>query len=1077
MYITFGRCLYFNVQSFIVLLLLPALLIPLWINKINRIETEAKLNSNKVHQGILSGIENTAKLLSPTNHSLAYLQRFLSSSLKTTDPPFSAIETRVAPTLFFALSTIPHLSQISYIALDGLFFSYYIRGDQPFAVYSNTSFSSIPHATATNYTWYNQPVSRDTGKLCGEAMRTPPLLDFNSSWFLEVLESGNGYSSVGTGWSTDQDPLLLMSFSIDQRRALSLGFPVEPFTDFFSNDIKVYGGAFYLATNNGTVLSQGIPNTQIVKAGNSVSVQIWKPNGDQIGKVGDVACQSNDSNLTASVLEILEMKYLFYCSPLEIIGVKLVYVLAIPYGGLVSFLHQNVKFALVLLVLMVLAMAISIFTFICSSVRAARREMYLCAALIKQLEATQQAERKSMNKSLAFARASHDVRASLAAIIGSIRLCSVKVAHGSDLQENLTQAETNAEDLLGMLNSILDTSKIEAGKTQLEEEEFDLQELVEDVVDLYYTVGLKKGIDVVLDPCDGSVVKCSHVKGDRGKLKQILWNLLSNAVKFTSEGHVLVRVWAKKPSFENKILSANQKNSIRCMSCFLFQTDGTKEDLEVVNRIQEDPSCMEFVFEVSDTGRGIPKEKRNMVFENYVQVKETALGQEGTGLGLGIVQSLVRIMGGEIAIVEKDRGERGTCFRFNTFFTPCGYGTDSQEHDHDMESHGSQYSSNFHQQPGLNTTIHSPKIEGSHVVLFLSSDERSKITKKFMESQGIDVSVVKHYEYLPQTLKAIKQKLTSSFMSSNSCSGLKDMPLSAFDGKDSLPASENIISTKKTPNFVLIVIDTSAGPFREISRAVAEFRRDLCSTCNRIVWIDGPGAGSINVQGLEEDKLPAMDLIISKPLHGSRLYQVIGLLPEFGGIMPTAKIMERNNYESKTVSVESRSLSYRDHAQLKSRHPSFQNKKIQEIGSSKGEKPLQGKKVLVVEDNKVLQKVATVLVSELGADTHSCRNGEEALVIVCKNLRDRRESGARQTLPFDYILMDCEMQGMDGYEATRCIREEEKQYGVHTPIIALTAHTQNEEKTKIIEAGMDYYLSKPLRKEQLLDAMSHIHGK
>lgn len=54
-----------------------------------------------------------------------------------------------------------------------------------------------------------------------------------------------------------------------------------------------------------------------------------------------------------------------------------------------------------------------------------------------------------MNKSLAFARASHDVRASLAAIIGSIRLCSVKVALGSDLQENLTQAETNAEDLLG----------------------------------------------------------------------------------------------------------------------------------------------------------------------------------------------------------------------------------------------------------------------------------------------------------------------------------------------------------------------------------------------------------------------------------------------------------------------------------------------------------------------------------------------------------------------------------------------------------------------------------------------------
>lgn len=193
-----------------------------------------------------------------------------------------------------------------------------------------------------------------------------------------------------------------------------------------------------------------------------------------------------------------------------------------------------------------------------------------------------------------------------------------------------------------MLNSILDTSKIEAGKILLEEEEFDLEQLLEDVVDLYHLVSMKKGVDVVLDPCDGSVAKCSHVKGDRGKLKQILWNLLSNAVKFTSEGHVLVRVWAKKPSFENTILATTKKNSIRCMSCLFFQTsDHSYKDLDVVNNVEQDPNSMEFIFEVSDTGRGIPKEKQKMVFENYVQVKETALGQEGTGLGLGIVQSLV----------------------------------------------------------------------------------------------------------------------------------------------------------------------------------------------------------------------------------------------------------------------------------------------------------------------------------------------------------------------------------------------------------------------------------------------------
>ena len=83
---------------------------------------------------------------------------------------------------------------------------------------------------------------------------------------------------------------------------------------------------------------------------------------------------------------------------------------------------------------------------------------------------------------------------------------------------------------LGLLNYILDTSKIKVGKMQLDEEEFDLGQLIEDVVDLYHPIGIKKGVDVVLDPYDDSAIKFSQVKGDRGKLKQILCNLLSNAV-------------------------------------------------------------------------------------------------------------------------------------------------------------------------------------------------------------------------------------------------------------------------------------------------------------------------------------------------------------------------------------------------------------------------------------------------------------------------------------------------------------------------------------------------------------------
>jgi len=198
--------------------------------------------------------------------------------------------------------------------------------------------------------------------------------------------------------------------------------------------------------------------------------------------------------------------------------------------------------------------------------------------------------------------------------------------------------------VLGLLNSILDTSKIEAGKMQLEEEEFDVFHLLEDVVDFYHPVAVKKGVDLVLDPCNGSVVGYSRVKGDRGKLKQVLCNLLSNAVKFTDEGHIAVRAWTRKPKLlQNSTVTFNQLGSKKYLSCLFCNETEARSDVESTRSIQEDPHFMDFIFEVDDTGKGIPKENYKSVFENYVQIKNTALGQGGTGLGLGIVQSLVSI--------------------------------------------------------------------------------------------------------------------------------------------------------------------------------------------------------------------------------------------------------------------------------------------------------------------------------------------------------------------------------------------------------------------------------------------------
>ncbi|XP_054804005.1 histidine kinase CKI1-like [Prosopis cineraria] len=333
---------------------------------------------------------------------------------------------------------------------------------------------------------------------------------------------------------------------------------------------------------------------------------------------------------------------------------------AIPQNGLSSFVQKSRKEGFKLLVPVTVMIIFSLSSFLIINGGAAMREKRWLAPLIKQMEATQQAERRNMNKNLTLACASHDIRASLAALAGLIQMSYHEAVPGSELDTNLKQMDSCARDLLGLLNSILDASKIEAGKMELEEEEFDLPQVLEDVVDLFHAAAMKKGVDLVLDPCDASIIRCSRMKGDTGKLKRVLVNLLSNAVKFTDEGHIAVRAWGQK-----SMTASNRHSLMKHLSCSFYKESERHRNPEAVNAIHGDPNVMNFVFEVDDTGRGIPKEKHKYVFENYVQDKETALGRVGTGLRLGIVQSLVHLMHGDIGIVEEDMGEKGTCFKFN----------------------------------------------------------------------------------------------------------------------------------------------------------------------------------------------------------------------------------------------------------------------------------------------------------------------------------------------------------------------------------------------------------------------------
>ncbi|RDX89612.1 Histidine kinase CKI1, partial [Mucuna pruriens] len=1085
-------------SSLVVLLAYGALIIlffltPCWYVLVIRMEKRVNLNSKNIVSQLQSEIEHSAELLHPMKSSSTNLARFLSSAIDTTNISFTDIERKVAPILFQAFETFPYLAQISYIGMEGLFFSYYSDHDEALAMYSNSSSS-----WGTSNKTYIQPVNGETGQVQGEAIdiRYNPFM--NASLIGEALNVSYGLASLETTWGNDGDLLFLSSARITKRGVISLGFSATAITDFVT-PIDQQGTRSYLATKDGKVLVQGIQHSPLVISNDSVSFQSVN---DPTSNEGTVSCKHEAA---AASLNIRDTEYLIHCYTIDIMGIESVYVLAVPQNGLVCFDLNNKKKGLILFVVTMVTIFIAFVSFLFINCRATRREMHLCASLIKQMEATQQAEKKNMNKSIAFASVSHDVRASLAGITGLIDISYELVTPGSELETNLKQMNGCTQDLLGLLNSILDTSKIEAGKMQLEEEEFDLFHLLEDVVDFYHPVAMKKGVDLVFDPCDGSVVTYSCVKGDRGKLKQVLCNLLSNAVKFTDEGHIAVRAWTQKPRLKNSTVTCNQCDFKKYLSCFFRNKNEVHDDVESVHSIQENPQSMDFIFEVDDTGKGIPKENYKSVFENYVQVKETALGQGGTGLGLGIVQSLVRLMLGDIEIVEKDTGEKGTCFRFNVLLTLCDSETMIDGSREGIECGAGESidgTSSGLRICSMSPRLHirsssSPKPEASLVVLLIADEERQRASQRFMERLGIKVKVVKSGKHLFYTLKKIKQKRHRFSESSDSSSGSTShnslaiatrVPFSSTDGTEHMALVLKKTDIGSGPGFILIVIDANAGPFSELCGTVSRFKKDLGNPC-KVVWLDKPLMRRINFKTLDED-----DIVISKPFHGSRLFQAIKLLPEFGGAWqsnPSKAKRESSNERAALKTCKDSSLSkymppLLDRSQVPASDESitFQSAEqiwkgklitpvhqgeIQECGESSGShKPLRGMKFLIVEDSELLRKLASTTLISLGATMEQCENGEQAVRLVDEGL-----SRDFPNLPYDYILMDCQMPVMDGLEATKWIREMEKPFGIRIPIIALTAYTEK----MTTETGIDFHTVKPIRKEHLLEAIKYIQGK
>jgi signal transduction histidine kinase/DNA-binding response OmpR family regulator len=259
--------------------------------------------------------------------------------------------------------------------------------------------------------------------------------------------------------------------------------------------------------------------------------------------------------------------------------------------------------------------------------------------------AKQKAEVANEAKSTFLANMSHELRTPLNAILGFAQLTVKNSNLSPDTRQNLGIITRSGEHLLTLINQVLDLSKIEAGRITLNEKNFDLYRLLDDLEDMFHLKADDKGLQLI---CDRAPDVPRYVRTDEVKLRQVLINLLNNALKFTSEGGVSVRVGMGNSGSPLGIRGNGEWGV------------GNGEDSSPYSLL---PTPYSLLFEVSDTGAGIAKEELDSLFEAFVQTKTGKESQEGTGLGLPISRKFVQLMGGEMS-VSSEVG-KGTTFKFD----------------------------------------------------------------------------------------------------------------------------------------------------------------------------------------------------------------------------------------------------------------------------------------------------------------------------------------------------------------------------------------------------------------------------
>ena len=658
----------------------------------------------------------------------------------------------------------------------------------------------------------------------------------------------------------------------------------------------------------------------------------------------------------------------------------------------------------------------------------------------------------SKYKSEFLANMSHELRTPLNSLLILARMLSDNKEQTLN-EKQVEYAKTihaAGTDLLNLINEVLDLSKVEAGKIEIEPSDVHVGDVLKYVEQTFRPMAQQKGLDFDVD-VDADV---PAVRTDGQRLQQILRNLLSNAIKFTDEGGVRIRVHLPPPK-------------TRYASAHL-----AKHPDRVV------------AFSVIDTGIGIARDKQQLIFEAFQQADGTTSRKYGgTGLGLSISRELARLLGGEVK-VESTPGQ-GSTF---TLFLPVEYEardreakildvpeplpTGEMEDDRHRLVPGDRVLLIIEDDPAFASTLLSmARDRGFRGIVALRGDQGLNLARRLLPSAvlldlqlpGLDgLRILEHLKAHPQTrhipvhiLSGVDKKHEGlklgavAYLEKPVSKDILDQTFGEIEGFLERKASKLlIVEDDERERQSMVELIGNEGVETTAVATVDEALQMLNSTRYDCMVLDLSLAGGSGFQLLEKmaTKPELRDLPVIVYTGRDLSSQEETRLKKFARsiILKDARSPER-------LLAETTLFLHRVEASL----PQPQRRMLHDAAGA--EAVFKGKKVLIVDDDvRNIYALSSVL-EEAGMNVVFAENGRAGIEVLS------------QTPGIGIVLMDVMMPEMDGYETMRRIREMPEHKNL--PILALTAKAMKGDREKCLAAGASDYVTKPVDPDQLLSLM------